>query len=58
MIIDFRPREVRAVPEQIASCEIIVSQRLHGLILADAPIHSASTFKFHDYFWVFVKSCG
>lgn len=60
-VISFNSDQVPSVLEKMASCDIILSQGLHGLILADAlgipnawinigPIHRASAFKFYDYF--------
>ncbi len=60
-IIPFSSDDVPSVVEKMASCDIILSQGLHGLIMADAlgtpnawinigPLHRASAFKFYDYF--------
>ena len=61
IIIDFRTDDLESIVTQIKSCDIIVSQSLHGLIIADAygipncwyydgPLHSGGKFKFYDYF--------
>lgn len=59
--IDFRTDDLERVITQIKSCELILSQSLHGLILSDAyeipncwfyngALHSGGRFKFYDYF--------
>lgn len=60
--IDFRTNELSRILDEMSSCEIIVSQGLHGLILSDAlgipnvwyngaPVNAIQAdFKFHDYF--------
>lgn len=60
-LIDMRSTDVPGVLRQIASCRTIVSQSLHGIIVADAygipntllppdGIHRSAWFKFFDYF--------
>lgn len=60
-VIDFRTSNLKKVMEQMSSCEIIISQSLHGLIIADSlgipniwidqgPLHPGGPFKFYDYF--------
>jgi hypothetical protein len=52
--------DYRSVAQQMAECEVILSNSLHGLVFADAlgipntcmmpdGIHQAARFKFHDY---------
>lgn len=59
--IDIRTSDLATFVNDIQTCDIVVSQSLHGLIIADAigvpnvwlelgPIHSGGTFKFLDYF--------
>lgn len=59
--IDFRTDNLASVMEEMAACDIILSQSLHGLIIADAlgipnvwlndgPLHSGGSYKFFDYF--------
>ena len=60
-IIDFRTNNFREIIHEMLSCETIISQALHGLILSDAfeipnvwlddgALHTGGNFKFHDYF--------
>lgn len=60
-IIDFRTNNLQRVMEEMESCELIVSQSLHGLIIADSlglptvwidhgSLHPGGHFKFYDYF--------
>lgn len=59
--LDIRTDDLVAFVREMNSCEVIVSQSLHGLIFADAlgipnvwmelgPIHAGGAFKFYDYF--------
>lgn len=59
--LNIRTTDLDSFIEQMQQCEIIVSQSLHGLIIADAlgkpntwlelgPIHAGGNFKFLDYF--------
>src|SRR5699024_9023091 len=59
--LDIRTTNLSAFAGDMASCDVIISQSLHGLIFADAlnipnvwmelgPIHSGGSFKFYDYF--------
>lgn len=59
--LDIRTADLGTFTNEMLSCDIIVSQSLHGLIFADAlnipnvwlelgPIHSGGAFKFYDYF--------
>src|SRR5699024_6893204 len=59
--LDIRTADLATFAGEMASCDVIVSQSLHGLIFADAlnipnvwlelgPIHSGGAFKFYDYF--------
>lgn len=61
LVIDFRTADLKSVMEQMSSCEVIISQSLHGLIIADSlgipniwidqgPLHPGGPFKFYDYF--------
>ncbi|GEN24197.1 polysaccharide pyruvyl transferase family protein [Halomonas cupida] len=60
-IIDFRTDDYTSVFEEMLSCDIIISQSLHGLIISDSfgipnawldngKLHAGGEFKFHDYF--------
>ncbi|MEB0205865.1 polysaccharide pyruvyl transferase family protein [Pseudomonas sp. CCC3.1] len=60
-VIDFRTNDFKKIASEILSCEVIMSQALHGLILSDAfqipniwldegSLHTGGNFKFHDYF--------
>lgn len=60
-IIDFRTNDFKKIASEMLSCEIILSQALHGLILSDAfkipniwvddgALHTGGSFKFYDYF--------
>lgn len=60
-IIDFRTNDFRKILQEMLSCEIIISQALHGLILSDSfklpnvwlddgALHTGGNFKFYDYF--------
>lgn len=59
--LDIRTADYNDFIDKMASCEIIISQSLHGLILADAygipnvwlnlgSLHSGGEYKFYDYF--------
>lgn len=59
--IDIRTGDVQAFVSELCSCDFILSQSLHGLVLADSfgipnawldlgPLHRSSYFKFFDYF--------
>ncbi|MEE1620759.1 polysaccharide pyruvyl transferase family protein [Zafaria sp. J156] len=60
-LIDFRTDDIDRIAQEITSCEVVLSQSLHGLILADAlgvpnawvdagDLHMGGSFKFYDYF--------
>lgn len=60
-VIDFRTSDLERIMREMSSCEIILSQSLHGLIIADSlgipnvwidqgPLHPGGSFKFYDYF--------
>lgn len=60
-IIDFRTTDVDAVLAEMLDCQVIYSQSLHGLVMADAlgipntwldfgRLHPGGSFKFYDYF--------
>lgn len=60
-VIDYRTSDVRGTLSDMSACELIVSQSLHGVILADAlgipctwlrhgRLHSGADLKFLDYF--------
>lgn len=60
-IIDFRTADLDSTVAEMRDCEIIVSQSLHGLVLADSlgipnvwlyedEIHMGGPFKYYDYF--------
>lgn len=60
-LIDFRTDDIDTTIEQMLSCKIILSQGLHGLIIADSlglpnvwvntdTLHKGGEFKFYDYF--------
>lgn len=59
--IDFRTSDLKAVMREMQSCDVILSQSLHGLIIADSlgipnvwidhgALHPGAEFKFYDYF--------
>lgn len=59
--LDIRTDDLASFVREMKSCEVVVSQSLHGLIFADAlgipnvwmelgPIHAGGAFKFYDYF--------
>src|SRR5699024_8231752 len=59
--LDIRTRDLDGFIGEMLSCDVVISQSLHGLIFADAmnipnvwmelgPIHSGGAFKFYDYF--------
>lgn len=59
--IDLRTDDIEEVVTQIKSCDVVISQSLHGLVIADAygvpnywfydhPLHAGGKFKFYDYF--------
>lgn len=61
ILIDFRHEDYHQVIQTMASCDVILSQGLHGLILSDAyqipnvwisdgALHAGGDFKFLDYF--------
>ncbi|WP_175400982.1 polysaccharide pyruvyl transferase family protein [Terasakiispira papahanaumokuakeensis] len=61
IMIDFRHEDYQQVIQTMASCDVILSQGLHGLILSDAyqipnvwisdgALHAGGDFKFLDYF--------
>ncbi len=67
-IIDIETDDVQKFVDDIASCELIVSSSLHGIIVADAygiPAHHISfddaveggTFKFFDYYLSVGREC-
>lgn len=60
-VIDFRTDDFKRIVTEIKSCKYIISQSLHGLIIADAfsipnvwfyngSLHAGGKFKFYDYF--------
>lgn len=60
-LIDFRTNNFSNTVSRMASCDIIVSQALHGIIIADSfripnawywggALHRGSEYKFYDYF--------
>jgi len=60
-VIDFRTNDLKATISEMLSCDVILSEGLHGLILSDAlqlpnvwindgPLHAGGNFKFYDYF--------
>lgn len=60
-VIDVRTDDFQKVLQEIAQSELIISQSLHGLIMADSlnvpniwyrnkPVHIGDDFKFKDYF--------
>lgn len=61
IIIDLRTSDIGAIVRQLAQCKYVISQSLHGLIMADAyaipnvwiysgALHKGGDFKFLDYF--------
>lgn len=61
ILIDLRSKNYISVLNTISSCNMIISESLHGLIVADslnipnvwlrnAPLHKGDDFKFMDYF--------
>ncbi|EMK3398121.1 polysaccharide pyruvyl transferase family protein [Vibrio parahaemolyticus] len=68
-VIDIETDDVQAFIDDIASCELIVSSSLHGIIIADAygvPAHHISfddtveggEFKFFDYYLSVGRECN
>ncbi|ASI98057.1 hypothetical protein BSZ04_22320 [Vibrio rotiferianus] len=68
-IIDIETDDVQVFIDEIASCELIVSSSLHGIIIADAygvPAHHISfddsveggEFKFFDYYLSVGRDCN
>lgn len=66
--LDIRTDDYDAFTQQMANCSVILSESLHGLILADAysipnawlsfgRLHSGGNFKFFDYFSTVDRSC-
>lgn len=60
-LIDIRTANIDKFVSELQSCNTVISQSLHGLIIADSlgipnvwlelgPIHSGGSFKFLDYF--------
>jgi hypothetical protein len=60
-IIDLKTKDCGSIVDKIAGCSLIISESLHGLIVADSlevpnvwlrgsPLHKGDEFKFLDYF--------